>query len=121
MRRFAGIFVGLTLVFSLCGLGRRPVLPASGFPAKGAFVLTDADGNVRFDLEFGRDSVRVFRYRITDAADSVCYASAERSFRDRKALRIENAGGRPFRAGDRVTVVLKDGRSKVWRYTPYLP
>ncbi|HAY30175.1 hypothetical protein, partial [Alistipes sp.] len=64
---------------------------------------------------------RVFRYRISDAADSLRYVSAEQSSRGRKTVRIEEAAGRPFRPGDRVTVVLKDGRRKTWRYTPYLP
>ena len=116
MKTFAGFIVGIMLAGSVCGLGRRhpqPALPG-GFPAKGTFVLTDADGRVRFDLEFGKDSLRMFRYRISDV-------SAEQSSRGRKTVRIEEAAGRPFRPGDRVTVVLKDGRRKTWRYTPYLP
>ena len=71
MKTFAGFIVGIMLAGSVCGLGRRhpqPALPG-GFPAKGTFVLTDADGRGRFDLEFGKDSLRVFRYRISDAAD----------------------------------------------------
>ena len=123
MKTFAGFIVGIMLAGSVCGLGRRhpqPALPG-GFPAKGTFVLTDADGRVRFDLEFVKDSLRVFRYRISDAADSLRYVSAEQSSRGRKTVRIEEAAGRPFRPGDRVTVVLKDGRRKTWRYTPYLP
>ena len=73
MKTFAGFIVGIMLAGSVCGLGRRhpqPALPG-GVPAKGTFVLTDADGRVRFDLEFGKDSLRVFRYRISDAADSL--------------------------------------------------
>ena len=123
MKTFAGFIVGIMLAGSVCGLGRRhpqPALPG-GFPAKGTFVLTDADGRVRFDLEFGKDSLRMFRYRISDAADSLRYVSAEQSSCGRKTVRIEEAAGRPFRPGDRVTVVLKDGRRKTWRYTPYLP
>ena len=60
MKTFAGFIVGIMLAGSVCGLGRRhpqPALPG-GFPAKGTFVLTDADGRVRFDLEFGKDSLR---------------------------------------------------------------
>ena len=78
MKTFAGFIVGIMLAGSVCGLGRRhpqPALPG-GFPAKGTFVLTDADGRVRFDLEFGKDSLRMFRYRISDAADSLRYVSA---------------------------------------------
>ena len=114
MKTFAGFIVGIMLAGSVCGLGRRhpqPALPG-GFPAKGTFVLTDADGRVRFDLEFGKDSLRMFRYRISDAADSLRYVSAEQSSRGRKTVRIEEAAGRPFRP---------DGRRKTWRYTPYLP
>ena len=123
MKKYAGFIVGIILAGSVCGLGRRhpqPALPG-GFPANGSFVLTVADGRVRFDLEFGKDSLRVFRDRISDAAESLRYVSAEQSSRGRKTVRIEEAAGRPFRPGDRVTVVLKDGRRKTWRYTPYLP
>ena len=51
MKTFAGFIVGIMLAGSVCGLGRRhpqPALPG-GFPAKGTFVLTDADGRVRLD------------------------------------------------------------------------
>lgn len=122
MKAFAGILIGVVLAGAVYGLGRRqpqPSLP-DGFPAKGTFVLVDVDGRVRFDLELERDSIRSFTFRITDAADSVRSVSERLSSRDRKVFRIGDAGGRPFRAGDRVTVILDDGRSREWRYTPYL-